>query len=142
MRNGGLLSTFYSLPRGTDRREQPLDPTALNSFENIFVPGLTIVLSYVYIPITSSHPRARSRALKCGDDRGGAGGDAPVQASGLVRRHPAGWGGGRWARYAARAPAAQAAWSRRASRASPGAFGAAPYRGTDRQVLLGPASGG
>ena len=63
---------------------------------------------------------ARSRALKCGDDRGGAGGDAPVQASGPVRRHPDGWGGGRCgAKFARRAPAAQAAWSRRASRASP-----------------------
>jgi hypothetical protein len=46
-------------------------------------------------------------------------------------------------RYAPRAPAAQAAWSRCANRASPvDRSETAPYRGTDRQVLPGPDSGG
>ena len=60
-----------------------------------FIFPVDIVLSLDYIPITSSQPRARSRALETRGRPEGGGGDALPRLSGPVRRHPAGWGGGR-----------------------------------------------
>jgi hypothetical protein len=79
---------------------------------------LTLFLILDYTPITSSHPRARSRALKCGDGRKVA---SEMRRQGLRDRsgdtRPVGAVAVE-ADYAIRAAAAQVVWSRLASRRS------------------------
>src|SRR3954453_12235894 len=41
--------------------------------------NLTLFLNVEYIPITSSHPRSRSKALKCGDGPQGGVGERPAR---------------------------------------------------------------
>ena len=77
-----------------------------------------MIPSLDYIPHTPSHPRARSRALKCGD--GWRAAEMRCQGlQGRLRGHPG--RSGRWPRggFATPRAAAQAAGSRCASRASP-----------------------
>jgi hypothetical protein len=95
----------------------------------------------LYSPSPRPNRGARSRALKCGDGWSGA---LEMRRETLRDRRGdtrAGWGGGR------RSPAGRRRRPKPCGPDAPaahhlGTIGAAPYRGTDRQALQGPISGG